>query len=52
MPGYGQSAITVPDTHACVGQTGFFKAHRGYGPQFDDVPEMGWVLGQTAQRMG
>jgi RimJ/RimL family protein N-acetyltransferase len=46
--GYGQWAIADRTTGALLGQTGFFRVIRGYGPHFDDLPEAGWVLSAAA----
>ena len=50
--GYGQWAVTERATGAYLGQTGMFRAHRGFGAAFDDWPEAGWVLGRAAQGRG
>lgn len=52
VEGFGQWAITDRATGAVLGQTGMFRAHRGYGPAFDDWPETGWVLCREAQGRG
>ncbi len=44
MDGIGQWAITLRATSDYIGQTGFFDAKRGFGPDFDSAPECGWVL--------
>ncbi len=44
MDGIGQWAITLRSTDLYIGQTGFFDAKRGFGPDFDAAPECGWVL--------
>ena len=50
--GFGQWAVTDRATGAYLGQTGMFRACRGYGAAFDDWPEAGWVLGRGAQGRG
>ncbi len=50
--GFGQWAVTDRATGAFIGQTGMFRAHRGYGAAFDDWPEAGWVLAAVAQGQG
>lgn len=52
VEGFGQWAITDRATEAFLGQTGMFRAHRGYGAAFDDWPEAGWVLTPAAQGQG
>jgi RimJ/RimL family protein N-acetyltransferase len=52
MLGFGQWAVTDRATGAYLGQTGMFRAHRGYGAAFDDWPEAGWVLARGAQGRG
>jgi RimJ/RimL family protein N-acetyltransferase len=44
--GYGQWAVFDRETGRYCGQTGFFRAMRGHGPAFDELPEAGWVLGR------
>lgn len=46
--GYGMWAIRDLQTGELWGQVGFFKALRGHGPAFDDLPEAGWVLAHAA----
>ncbi len=52
LQGFGQLAVTDRATGAFLGQTGMFRAMRGYGAAFDDRPEAGWVLGRHAQGRG
>lgn len=35
-----------------VGEMGFLSAHRGLGPEFDEVPEAGWIVAPSAQQKG
>ncbi|MCB2117517.1 MAG: GNAT family N-acetyltransferase [Rhodobacteraceae bacterium] len=44
IEGFGQWGIFRKSDGAFLGQTGFFNAMRGLGPDFDDAPEAGWVL--------
>ena len=44
VTGYGQWAIEDHETKAMVGQVGFFIRDRGLDPDWDAVPEAGWVL--------
>jgi RimJ/RimL family protein N-acetyltransferase len=44
MSGIGQWAITLAPSDTYIGQTGFFDAKRGLGPDFDGIPECGWVI--------
>lgn len=52
MEGFGQWAITRREDGALIGQTGFFRAMRGIGADFDAAPECGWVLAPSAHGMG
>lgn len=52
MEGFGQWAITRREDGALIGQTGFFRALRGVGEDFDAAPECGWVLAPTAHGQG
>ena len=44
MTGFGQWAIEEHGSGRMIGQAGFFYGARGLGPDFDAVPEAGWVL--------
>ena len=50
--GYGVWAVRDSASGALLGQVGFFKAMRGHGPEFDDLPEAGWVLSRAAMGQG
>lgn len=52
IEGFGQWGIERKRDGALIGQTGFFRAMRGLGPDFDDPPEAGWVLAREAQGQG
>ncbi len=52
ITGFGQWGIEVHQSKRLVGQVGFFYGARGYGPEFDAVPEAGWVLSPDAQGLG
>lgn len=52
LEGFGQWAITAAADDAFLGQAGFFRGKRGLGPDFDALPECGWVLTGAAQGVG
>lgn len=52
MEGFGQWAICRREDGALIGQTGFFRALRGIGADFDAAPECGWVLAPEAHGHG
>lgn len=52
MEGFGQWAIVRRNDGALIGQTGFFRALRGIGADFDAAPECGWVLTAEAHGQG
>ncbi|MFZ1725668.1 MAG: GNAT family N-acetyltransferase [Albidovulum sp.] len=52
IEGYGQWAITRRSDGIFLGQTGFFKALRGVGADFDAAPEAGWVIGTAFHGQG
>lgn len=52
IEGFGQWGIYRRQDGAFLGQTGFFTAMRGLGPDFDDAPEAGWVLTAAAHGQG
>jgi RimJ/RimL family protein N-acetyltransferase len=43
--GYGGFAVRLRESGALVGQVGVFHAWRGLGPDADNLPEAGWILG-------
>jgi RimJ/RimL family protein N-acetyltransferase len=43
--GYGSFVIRRRDADAVIGNCGIFHTWRDLGPDFDDHPEAGWVLG-------
>jgi RimJ/RimL family protein N-acetyltransferase len=52
MEGFGQWAIIRRSDGVLIGQTGFFRAKRGIGADFDAAPECGWVLSAAVHRQG
>jgi RimJ/RimL family protein N-acetyltransferase len=50
LSGMGQWAVEYQG--AFIGQVGFFDAKRGLGPDFDGVPECGWVIDPAYQGRG
>ncbi|KHL24615.1 hypothetical protein PK98_11625 [Croceibacterium mercuriale] len=44
--GYGGFAVRLRDGGELIGQVGVFHAWRGLGPDADNMPEAGWILGQ------
>jgi len=42
--GFGFWLVEEAASGRFVGQVGLARLHRGLGPRFDDVPEIGWVL--------
>jgi RimJ/RimL family protein N-acetyltransferase len=52
LGGYGQWGIFRKSDDVLLGFTGFFGAMRGLGPDFDAVPEVGWVLRADAHGQG
>lgn len=52
IDGFGQWAIIRRADGRFLGQCGFFRAMRGLGTDFDEVPEAGWVLTTNAQAQG
>jgi RimJ/RimL family protein N-acetyltransferase len=52
IEGYGQWGIFRKADGALIGNTGFFRAMRGLGDDFDRACEVGWVLSAAAQGQG
>lgn len=52
VTGFGQWAIEDHGSKAMVGQVGFFYGTRGFGEDFNAVPEAGWVLAPESQGKG
>ena len=52
VTGYGQWAIEEHRTKTMVGQVGFFSLDRGLDPDWDAVPEAGWILAPEAHGQG
>lgn len=52
LDGFGQWAITRRSDGRFLGQCGFFRAMRGLGADFDEVPEAGWALTTDAHAQG
>lgn len=50
--GFGTWVAREKSTGRFIGELGFLSAQRGLGPDFDDVPEAGWILAPSAQRRG
>lgn len=50
--GHGPWAVEERGSGRIIGHTGFFLGKRGLGPDFDDVPECGWVFAQEAWGKG
>jgi len=50
--GHGQWAVAERETGRVVGHTGFFRAMRGLGADFDAAPECGWVFGRDVWGRG
>ncbi|MBI1186240.1 MAG: GNAT family N-acetyltransferase [Alphaproteobacteria bacterium] len=50
--GYGFWLIEDRETGAFVGEIGFADFKRGFMPDFDDHPEMGWALSPAHQGKG
>lgn len=52
LEGHGQWAVIRRADGRLIGQTGFFRAMRGLGEDFDAAPEAGWVLAGAAHGQG
>lgn len=52
IEGFGQWAVTRAGDGRFLGQVGFFRAMRGHGADFDDLPEAGWTLCTAAHGQG
>lgn len=52
LQGFGQWGIERAVDGALIGQVGFFRGMRGFGADFDDALECGWVLTTAAQGQG
>jgi RimJ/RimL family protein N-acetyltransferase len=50
--GYGVHALIEKATGSYLGQVGLADFHRGLGPNFDDLPEIAWVLGSETHGKG
>lgn len=42
--GYGGFIVRLADSGEVLGNCGLFHSYRGLGPDFDDMPEAGWIL--------
>lgn len=52
LAGFGPWALEEKSSGRLIGQVGFFRAERGFGPDFDESPECGWVLSRIAWGRG
>jgi len=50
--GYGYWAVEEKASGMMIGDVGFSEKKRDRGPEFRDVPEMGWALSPSAQGKG
>ncbi|HLV08150.1 MAG TPA: GNAT family N-acetyltransferase [Croceibacterium sp.] len=50
--GYGAFTIRRRDLGQVIGNCGIFHTWRGLGPDFDDMPEAGWVLRHDQEGVG
>jgi len=50
--GYGYWAVEEKISGRMIGDVGFSEKKRDRGPEFCDVPEMGWALSPSAQGKG
>lgn len=52
LHGYGSFMVRLKGEPAVIGNCGVFHSYRGLGPDFDDRPEAGWILAQSAVGQG
>lgn len=52
VDGYGLHAVVEKASGKYLGQAGLADFHRGLGNEFDEFPEIAWVLGPAAQGKG
>ena len=50
--GHGFFIVEERDSGAFVGHCGVFRTGRGYGADFDALPECGWLIGKTSWGRG
>lgn len=50
--GHGLFMVQEKAGGAVIGEVGLFYGRRGLGPDFDDAPEIGWILAAEAQGAG
>ena len=44
LHGYGVFMLRLAGRREVIGNCGVFHSYRGLGPDFDDLPEAGWIL--------
>ncbi len=52
LHGYGSLMVRLRGEPAVIGNCGVFHSYRGLGEDFDDKPEAGWILAESAVGKG
>ncbi|MGX7951051.1 GNAT family N-acetyltransferase [Tsuneonella sp. HG249] len=52
LHGYGSFMVRLKGTPEVIGNCGVFHSYRGLGEDFDDKPEAGWILAESAVGQG
>lgn len=52
LSGYGSFMVRLKGAPEVIGNCGVFHSYRGLGEDFDDMPEAGWILAESAVGKG
>jgi len=52
LHGYGSFMVRLRGSSEVIGNCGVFHSYRGLGEDFDDMPEAGWILAESAVGKG
>ena len=52
LHGYGSFIVRMRGAPEVIGNCGVFHSYRGLGEDFDDRPEAGWILAESAMGQG
>lgn len=52
LHGYGSFMVRLKGQREAIGNCGVFHSYRGLGEDFDDMPEAGWILAESAVGKG
>ncbi len=50
--GYGTFIVIDRATNGMIGNCGIFQSYRGFGEDFDNMPEAGWIIARDHVRKG